>query len=103
MIIKNKPFRIPACQAIACWFYCLPAVHGVAISPIAGCDADFVRRWPGFINLEKYQVRLSRIAVDRWAALQFDRALDRFLQSPEWQFGDCTLFDDPLMHAGGVM
>lgn len=103
MIINKNPFHIPACQAIACWFYCLPAVRGVAISPIAGCDADLVRRWPGFVNLEKYQVRLSRIAVNRWADLQFDPGLARFLQSPEWLSCDWPEYDDSMIHAGGVL
>ncbi len=85
MIINKNPFHIPACQAIACWFYCLPAVHGVAISPVDGCDADFVRRWPGFVNLEKYQQRLSRIAVDRWLDLKYYRATGDFAFSPEFQ------------------
>ena len=108
MIINKNPFHIPACQAIACWFYCLPAVHGVAISSVDGCDADFVRRWPGFVNLEKYQQRLSRIAVDRWDALKLDRYFDVLL-CPDYgcDYDDYDGYDsdvdDGLMHAGGVM
>ena len=72
MIIKDKPFHIPACQAMSCAFY-YPAgvfLHEVAIPESSSCAQGLVRRWPGFVKLEAYQVRLARIAADRWAELQ---------------------------------
>lgn len=90
MIIKDKLFKRPACPGILCWFHASPVVLGVAIPLVSGCSAGLVRRWPGFPELEAYQVRLSRIAVNRWAYLCFDRGLADFLQF------------DALVNAGGV-
>ena len=55
MIIKDKPFHVPCCQAVYCNFYFPAALVSVAFS---SCDSAAVRRWPGFVNLERYQVRL---------------------------------------------
>ena len=99
MIIKNKPFRIPACQAMLCWYYASPAVFGLAIPSPSGCEVDLVRRWPGFVKLEAYQVRLSGYKVsnfhDRFSPLaRGERELERingsFALFPEWDGG----FDD---------
>ena len=87
MIIKNKPFRVPACQAMLCWYYASPVVAGLAIPSPLGCEVDLVRRWPGFVKLEAYQVRLSRLLVLRRLGLVHD-----------WRPCD----DDGLIHAGGV-
>ena len=76
MIIKNKPFRVPACQAMLCWYYASPVVAGLAIPSPSGCEVDLVRRWPGFVKLEAYQVRLSRYLVMRRADVVFDRDCD---------------------------
>ena len=67
MIIKDKPFRVihPWCQAMLCWYFASPVVAGLAIPSPSGCEADLVRRWPGFPKLEAYQVRLSRLLVLR--------------------------------------
>ena len=78
MIIKNKPFRIPACQAMLCWYYASPAVFGLAIP---------FRRWPGFVKLEAYQVRLSRLLVLRRLG----------------RVRGCRHWDDGLIHAGGAL
>ena len=58
MIIKDKPFHVSCCQAMLCWYYASPVVAGLAISSPSGCEVDLVRRWPGFVKLEAYQVRL---------------------------------------------
>ena len=76
MIIKNKPFHVPCCQAMLCWYYASPVVAGLAISSPSGCEVDLVRRWPGFVKLEAYQVRLSRFLVMRRADAVFDRDCD---------------------------
>ena len=73
MIIKDKPFHVPCCQAVYCNFYFLAALVSVAFS---SCDSAAVRRWPGFVNLERYQVRLSRYLVMRRADAVFDRDCD---------------------------
>ncbi|MGR2927799.1 hypothetical protein [Acidithiobacillus ferriphilus] len=73
MIIKDKPFHVPCCQAVYCNFYFPAALLGVAFS---SCDSAAVRRWPGFVNLERYQVRLSRFLVMRRADAVFDRDCD---------------------------
>ncbi|MDD2657531.1 MAG: hypothetical protein PHD04_02615 [Candidatus Pacebacteria bacterium] len=86
MIIKDKPFYVPACQAMLCWFYASPVVVGLAISSPPGCEVDLVRRWPGFLKLEAYQVRLSRLLVLRRLGFAHD-----------W------IADDGLMHAGGLL
>ncbi|MHB8199742.1 MAG: hypothetical protein ACYDD9_02875 [Acidithiobacillus sp.] len=86
MIIKDKPFYVPACQAMLCWYYASPVVSGLAIPSPSGCEVDLVRRWPGFVKLEAYQVRLSRLLVLRRLGLAHD-----------W------IADDGLMHAGGVL
>ena len=87
MIIKDKPFHVPACQALACWFYFPPVFLGVAISG-SGCVAELVRRWPGFVQLELSQVRLIGYLVRRRFYANFDRGLNRY------QSG--------LVHAGGI-
>ena len=87
MIIKNKPFRIPACQAMLCWYYASPAVFGLAIPSPSGCEVDLVRRWPGFVKLEAYQVRLSRLLVLRRLG----------------RVRGCRHWDDGLIHAGDVL
>ncbi len=76
MIIKDKPFRIPACQAMLCWYYASPVVSGLAIPSSSGCEVDLVRRWPGFPKLEAYQVRLSWYLVMRRSDVVFDRDCD---------------------------
>ena len=73
MIIKDKPFHVPCCQAVYCNFYFPAALVSVAFS---SCDSAAVRRWPGFVNLERYQVRLSRYLVMRRADAVFDRDCD---------------------------
>ena len=90
MIIKDKPFRIPSCQAMACRCY-YPAVvirREIAIPESIFCTHDLVRRLPGFLKLEAYQVRLSRLLVLRRLGLVHD-----------WRPCD----DDGLIHAGGVL
>ena len=75
MIIKDKPFRIPSCQAMACRCY-YPAVvirREIAIPESIFCTRDLVRRLPGFLKLEAYQVRLARIAADRWGHVRGER------------------------------
>jgi len=67
MIIKDKPFHVPCCQAMLCWYFASPVVAGLAIHSPSGCDVDLVRRWPGFVKLEAYQVRLSRYLVRSWS------------------------------------
>ena len=105
MIIKNKPFRIPACQAMLCWYYASPAVFGLAIPSPSGCEVDLVRRWPGFVKLEAYKARLSRLLAKRWGYVRGERELKRingsFAIFPEWD-GD-FYDDDGLIHAGGVL
>ena len=73
MIIKDKPFHVPCCQAVYCNFYFPDALVSVVFS---SCDSAAVRRWPGFVNLERYQVRLSRYLVMRRADVVFDRDCD---------------------------
>ena len=87
MIIKNKPLHIPACQAMLCWYYASPPVFGLAIPSPSGCDVDLVRRWPGFVKLEAYQVRLSRLLVLRRLG----------------RIRGCRHWDDGLIHAGGAL
>ena len=119
MIIKDKPFHIPACQPMSCAFY-YPAgvfLHEVAISESSSCTQGLVRRWPGFVKLEAYQVRLSRLLSKRWGYVRGERELKEingsFAIFPEWDsdvfdFRDAGVdFDDPdgdgLMHSGGVL
>ena len=83
MIIKDKPFHIPDSQAVACRFYFPPFVLG---SELNLCRSGLVRRWPGFLALEAYQVRLSRLLVLRRLGLVHD-----------WR-----LCDDGLVNSGGV-
>ena len=85
MIIKDKPFHVPCCQAMLCWYYASPVVAGLAISSPSGCEFDLDRRWPGFVKLEAYQVRLSSILVDRFMDLQYYRASGDWTFSPEFQ------------------
>ncbi len=118
MIIKDKPFHIPACQAMACRFY-YPAgvfLHEVAI-PGSSCTQGFVRRWPGFVKLDAYQVRLSRLLVKRWGYVRGERELEQingsFVIFPEWDSGIFDFRDagvgfddldgDGLIYAGGVL
>ena len=104
MIIKDKLFRIPACQAMLCWYYASPVVSGLAIPSSSGCEVDLVRRWPGFHKLEAYQVRLSRIVVHRWVVLQCDRCFEWVLPSPEWMSSDWfldTAFEERQLYSGG--
>ena len=100
MIIKDKPFHVPCCQSMYCNFYFPAALVGVAFS---SCDSAAVRRWPGFIKLERYQVRLSRFLVMRRSDAVFDRDIDLFKASSDWLHCDWSVDDDGLMHAGGVM
>ena len=89
MIIKDKPFHIPACQAMSCAFY-YPAgvfLHEVAIPESVFCTQGLVRRWPGFVKLEAYQVRLSRLLVLRRLG----------------RVRGCRHWDDGLFHAGGAL
>ncbi len=88
MIIKDKPFSVPCCQAVWCWYYASPVFVGPAIPSSFGCQVDLVRRWPSFHELEAYQVRLSRLLVLRRLGLAHD-----------WRPCD----DDGLIHAGGVL
>ena len=88
MIIKDKPFSVPCCQAVWCWYYASPVVVGPAIPSSFGCHVDLVRRWPGFLELEAYQVRLIGYLVRNWTRRTSDRVLDRY------QSG--------LVHAGGI-
>ena len=88
MIIKNKPFRVPACQAMLCWYYASPVVAGLAIPSPLGCEVDLVRRWLGFVKLEAYQVRLSRFLVRNWSI----HKVGRFPLFPAW--------DDPRSEGG---
>ena len=100
MIIKDKPFHVPCCQSMYCNYYFPAALVGVAFS---ACDSAAVRRWPGFVKLDAYQVRLSRFLVMRRADAVFDRGLDRYLQSSEWLSCVWSDFDDYLIHVGGVL
>ena len=105
MIIKDKPLHIPACQAMACRFY-YPAgvfLNEVAIPESTFCTQGLVRRWSGFVQLEAYQLRLSRYLVMRRADAVFDRDIDFFKASPDWQSCDWPEYDDGLIHAGGVL
>ncbi len=104
MIIKDKPFHIPACQAMACRFY-YPAgvfLHEVAIPESSSCAQGLVRRWPGFVKLEAYQVRLARIAADRWADRQPDFSFNRLKSSIAARRRFIRLFDE-LGPLGGVL
>lgn len=67
MIIKDKPFHVPCCQAVWCWYYASPVFVGPAIPSSFGCHVDLVRRWPSFHELEAYQLRLSRYLVRSWS------------------------------------
>ena len=103
MIIKDKPFHVPCCQAMLCWYYASPVVSGLAIPSPSGCEVDLVRRWPGFVKLEAYQVRLSRYLVMRRSDAVFDRDLAAFVLSPEWQLCDWFQDDDGLLSCRGVV
>ena len=104
MIIKDKPFHIPACQAMACRFYYPAAVflNEVAIPASSSCAQGLVRRWPGFVKLEAYQVRLSRIAANRWADRQLDFSFNRVKSSIAARRRFIRLFDE-LGYPGGVL
>ena len=101
MIIKNKLFRVPASQAMLCWYYASPVLSGLAIFSPSGCEVDLLRRWPGFVKLEAYQVRLSRYLVMRRSDAVFDRDLAALVLSPGCQL-HVWYTDDGLCHAGGV-
>ena len=104
MIIKDKPFRIPSCQVMACCSY-YPAVYllrEIAIPESVFCTQGLVRRWPGFVKLEAYQVRLSRIAADRWADRQLDFSFNRVKSSIAARRRFIRLFDE-LGSLGGVL
>ena len=104
MIIKDKPFRIPSCQAMACCCY-YPAVvirREIAIPESIFCTHDLVRRLPGFVKLEAYQVRLARIAADRWADRQPDFSFNRLKSSIAARRRFIRLFDE-LGYPGGVL
>jgi len=90
MIIKTKPFHVPACQAMLCWYFASPVVSGLAIPSPSGCHADLVRRWPRFPLLETYQFRLSRYLVRGWSI----RKAELSPLFPAW--------DDPRSY-GGVL
>ena len=94
MIIKDKPFRVPSSSCVLCAWYFPAAVVGYAARPSGYSVFDYaallrwVRRGPGFVKLEAYQVRLSRLLVLRRLGLVHD-----------WRPCD----DDALIHAGGVL
>ena len=94
MIIKDKPFRVPSSSCVLCAWYFPAAVVGYAARPSGYSVFDYaallrwVRRGPGFVRLEAYQVRLSRLLVLRRLGLVHD-----------WRPCD----DDGLIHAGGVL
>ena len=82
MIIKDKPFRIPSSSCVLCAWYFPAAVVGYAARPSGYSVFDYaallrwVRRGPGFVKLDAYQVRLSRFLVMRRADAVFDRDCD---------------------------
>ena len=94
MIIKDKPFHVPCCQAMLCWYYASPVVAGFAIPSPSGCDLDLVRRWPGFVKLEAYQVRLSSILADRFTSYRL---------TGEWTCSSEFLAQLKAVRAGGVL
>ena len=102
MIIKDKPF-LWICsysgQPVLCWHHFSPAV----LVPSSG-SCRFERfRVVRFRRLQVYQVRLSRFLVMRRADAVFDRDIDLFKASPDWQSCDWPEYDDGLIHAGGVL
>ncbi len=109
MIIKDKPFRVPSSSCVLCAWYFPAAVVGYSARPrgysVFGYAAllRWVRRGPGFVKLEAYQVRLSRFLVMRRSDAVFDRDIDLFKASPDWQSCDLPEYDDGLIHAGGVL
>ncbi|MHB8116710.1 MAG: hypothetical protein ACYDDX_10235 [Acidithiobacillus ferrivorans] len=88
MIIKDKPFHILSAQFIQCAYFYPAGVLGCATRPYGVCTLDHMRRFPDFIKLEAYQLRLSRLLVLRRLGLAHD-----------WRPCD----DDSLIHAGGVL
>ena len=120
MIIKDKPFRIPSSSCVLCAWYFPAAVVGYAARPSGYSVFDYAAllRWgrccPGFVKLEAYQVRLSRLLAKRWGYVLGERELKQingsFAIFPEWDgdifdFRDAGGgFDDPdgdgLMHSG---
>ena len=104
MIIKDKPFHIPACQAMACRWYFAPCLvlYDVDVPASCLCPDRIARRWPGFVKLEAYQVRLSRIAADRWADRQPDFSFNRLKSSIAARRRRLRLFDE-LGPLGGVL
>lgn len=95
MIIKDKPFRILSAQFIQCAYFYPAGVLGCATRPYGVCTLDHMRRFPDFIKLEAYQLRLSRYLVMRRADAVFDRDCDGYFDA---------LLDDYLEagRAGGV-
>ena len=109
MIIKDKPFHVSSSSCVQCAWYFPAAVVGYSARPrgysVFGYAAllRWVRRGPGFVKLEAYQVRLSRFLVMRRSDAVFDRDIDLFKASPDWQSCDWPEYDDGLIHAGGVL
>ena len=102
MIIIDKPF-LWFCsysgQPVLCWHHFSPAV----LVPSSGSCRFEPLRVVRFHRLEAYQVRLSRYLVMRRADAVFDRDIDLFKASPDWQSCDWPEYDDGLIHAGGVL
>ncbi|WCE92688.1 hypothetical protein [Acidithiobacillus ferriphilus] len=100
MIIKDKPFLCSySGQPVLCWHHFSPAV----LMPSSGSCRFEPLRVVRFHRLEAYQVRLSRYLVMRRADAVFDRDIDLFKASPDWQSCDWPEYDDGLIHAGGVL
>ena len=104
MIIKDKPFRIPSCQAMACCWYFAPCLvlHDVDVPASCLCPDRLARRWPGFVKLEVYQVLLSRIAADRWADRQLGFGFHRVKSSIAARRRRLRLFDELGPLGGGL-
>ena len=102
MIINDKPF-LWFCsysgQPVLCWHHFSPAV----LVPSSGSCRFEPLRVVRFHRLQAYQVRLSRFLVMRRADAVFDRDIDLFKASPDWQSCDWPEYDDGLIHAGGVL
>jgi hypothetical protein len=85
MIIKDKPLHILSAQFIQCAYFYPAGVLGCATRPYGVCTLDHIRRFPDFIKLEAYQVRLSSILVDRYMDFQYYRASGDWSHSPEFR------------------
>ncbi len=102
MIINDKPFLwfySYSGQSVLCWHHFSPAV----LVPSSGSCRFEPLRVVRFHRLQAYQVRLSRFLVMRRADAVFDRDIDLFKASPDWQSCDWPEYDDGLIHAGGVL